>query len=222
MNITLTGPPPKPQSNYGPPKPHSNYGPPKHQSYPAPSNLKPFYSLPNKPAVNFKPQQHQPQQHQPQQIYAAPTQQQPQQIYAAPTQQQPQVHQPIQQFGPPKQPLIHGAGCDGWKPIPNPHPQLSNQIADAGTITIQTQSIPNANPAPIQADLVESTYAASSNNLQSADNINLSVQPLPTNLQLPVEDALQFHDDSGLGLTNINVVKTEGFEVRILTMTERV
>lgn len=190
MNI---GPPPKPQSNYGPPKP---------SFYPAPTNLKPFYSLPNKPAVNFKPPQQQ---------------QQPQAIYGGPQASQ-SVRQPVQAYGPPKQPLIHGAGCDGWKPIPNPHPiqqHQQNLQSDPHTITIQTQTITaNSNQAPIQTDLVENTYLPPpSNNLALADNINLNVQPLPTNLQLPIDEASRFHDDSGLGLTNINIVKTDGFEV---------
>lgn len=182
--------------------------------------MKPFYSLPNKPAVNFKPLPPPPQHQQ------LPQQTAPQPIYGLPQQQQQlQIRQPpAQAYGPPKQPLIHGAGCDGWKPIPNPHPigsaqQIGNIQADhshPGTITIHTQTLPldDANQAPVQSDLSESAYLPSpANNLASADNINLSVQPLPANLQLPIDEASGFHDDSGLGLTNINVVKSEGIEV---------
>lgn len=171
--------------------------------------------------MNFKPlppQQHQqlPQQTAPQPIYGLPQQlQQPQ------PPQQPQIRQPlVQTYGPPKQPLIHGAGCDGWKPIPNPHP-IDNSISGAashphpGTITIQTQTLPlDPNPVPVQSDQSENAYLPpATNNLASADNINLSVQPLPANLQLPIGEPSSFHDDSGLGLTNINVYKTEGIEV---------
>lgn len=61
-------------------------------------------------------------------------------------------------------------------------------------------------------------------NLQDAQ---LQVQPLPTSLQLPNADASNFNhgailehiSDAGLGLTNINVIKSEGIEVNIMKRT---
>lgn len=176
--------------------------------------------------MNFKPlppQQHQQfaQQTAPQPTYGLP---QPVQSRQPPP---PPPSPPQQTYGPPKQPLIHGAGCDGWKPIPNPHP-IGNVLSDIasphphpGTITIQTQTIPlDPNPVPLTAEQsknADNSYLPppAANNLALADNINLSVQPLPANLQLPIGEASKFHDDSGLGLTNINVIHSEGIEVCI-------
>lgn len=180
----IIGPPPQ--------KPHNVYGPPKQQF----SIPKPIYGLPIKPPVNFRPQQ----------------------TYGAPLQQIPaQIRQPLPAYGPPSLPNIqkpiHGAGCDGWKPIPGP---------SIGT----QQAIFNSNVATIQSVLPENTYLPPSpNSLHTVDDANLHVQPLPTNLQLPAAGPLNFnhHDfganvgaslSSGLGLTSINVVKSEGIEVR--------
>lgn len=207
----------------GPPpsKPHTNYGPPKPQ-YQAPAPLKSFYGPPLKQAVNFKPLQQNygppqqnygppppPPQHSygpPQQSYGSPP---PQQTYGLPSTP---IRQPLSSYGPPSLPSfpkpIHGAGCDGWKPIPGP--------------SIGTQAIANSHTATIQAVEPENTYLPpSSANLHVAD-ATLQVHPLPTNLQLPVAEAPSFHNDadlgaslaSGLGLTSINVVKSEGIEVR--------
>lgn len=110
------------------------------------------------------------------------------------------IRQPIQSYGPPQPTHVHGAGCDGWKPIPGP--------------SIGVQAIANSNNAQIQS--IDNSYLPPlTNNLPLADNININVQPLPTNLQLPNVEAPKFHDDSGLGLTNFNIIKSEGIEVCI-------
>lgn len=134
----------------------------------------------------------------------------------------PPIRPPIisQSYGPPSlqhQSLpnfINGPkthGCDGWKPIPGP------------AIPIPVQSIANSNIGsiqPIQSTLPDNSYLPPvSNNLPLADNSlhveNLHVEPLPGNLQLPVAEATNFNGlgDLGLGLTNINIVKSEGIEV---------
>lgn len=129
-----------------------------------------------------------------------------------------QIRQPLQTYGPPPslpniQKPIHGAGCDGWKPIPGPSFGTQQAIAH------------QSNVAAIQAVLPENTYLPPpSNSLHAAPEVNLQVQPLPTNLQLPAAGPSNFnhHDfganlgsslSSGLGLTSINVVKSEGIEV---------
>lgn len=192
-NISFLGPPSS--------KPHFNYGPPPKPQYSGPS-LKPFYGPPIKPAVNFKPPQ----------TYGPPPQQNfgppPQQTYGLPPAP---IRQPLQSYGPPSSPSfpkpIHGAGCDGWKPIPGP--------------SFGTQAIANSNIAAIHSTLPENSYLPpQSNSLPSAD-VNLHVQPLPNNLQLPHAEASNFNNDehlgasiaSGLGLTSFNVVKSEGIEV---------
>lgn len=207
-NILSLGPPPQ--------KPHNVYGPPKqHQQFSIP---KPTYGLPIKAPVNFRPQQ----------TYGAPLQ--PLQPLPA------QIRQPLPAYGPPSLPNIqkpiHGAGCDGWKPILGP---------SIGT----QQAIAHNNVGTIQSVLPENTYLPPpSNSLYAVADANLQVQPLPTNLQLPAAGPSNFnhhdlganlgnslssgpnnfnhHDlgaslghslSSGLGLTSINVVKSEGIEV---------
>lgn len=202
------GPPPQ--------KPHSVYGPPKQQF----SIPKPIYGLPIKPPVNFRPQQ-------PQQTYGVPSQQFQQiQQFQQFQQLQPlqplpaQIRQPLPAYGPPALPNIqkpiHGAGCDGWKPIPGP---------SIGT----QQAIAHSNIATIQSVIPENSYLPPpSNSLHAVDDANLQVQPLPTNLQLPSAGPSNFyhHDlganlgaslSSGLGLTSINVIKSEGIEVCLCT-----
>lgn len=161
-----------------------------------------------KPAVNFKPpqQNYGPPLQAPQQIYGPPLQA-PQQSYGLPSAP---IRQPLPSYGPPSAlPSFpkHGAGCDGWKPIPGP--------------SIGTQAIAHSNTATIQAIAPENTYLPpSSSNLHVAD-ATLQVQPLPSNLQLPIAEASNFHNGadlganiaSGLGLTSFNVVKSEGIEV---------
>lgn len=201
------GPPPKPLTNYGPPKPQF-------------SGPKPVYGLPQRPAVNFKPQPL------PQSQYGPPPPlRQPLPVYGPPQlHQQPQPLQPV--YGLPPQPLqplqslqsepslpnihkpIHGAGCDGWKPIPGP--------------SIGTQALAHSNTATINALAPENTYLPPPSNNFPANDIHLQVQPLPSNLQLPVAEPINFnnHADlganlaSGLGITTLNVVKSEGIEVR--------
>lgn len=188
-----SGPPPQ--------KPHTVYGPPPKQQFSIP---KPSYGLPIKPPVNFRPQQ----------------------TYGVPLQPLPaQIRQPLPAYGPPSLPNIqkpiHGAGCDGWKPIPGP---------SIGT----QQAIAHSNVATIQSVIPENTYLPPpSNSLHVVSDANLQVQPLPTNLQLPAAGPSNFqhydltntyqHNDlganlgasltSGLGLTSINVIKSEGIEV---------
>lgn len=200
--LLYLGPPPQ--------KPHTSYGPPKpHFSVP-----KPVYGLPIKPPVNFKPQtQYGPPQpqipiRQPVPIYGPPTLQQPQQQQLQSVQSLPSL--------PNIQRPIHGAGCDGWKPIPGP--------------SVGTQALANSNQASINAFAPENTYLPpASNNFPSApannfpvNDVNLQVQPLPNNLQLPIAEPYNFNNNhadlganlaSGLGLTSINVVKSEGIEV---------
>lgn len=176
---------------------------------------KPAFGLPIKPPVNFKPhtQYGPPPQipiRQPVPVYGPPTVQQSQQLPLQPLQSVqsvpslPNIQRPI-----------HGAGCDGWKPIPGP--------------SVGTQALANSNQASINAFAPENTYLPpKSNNFPSApannypvNDVNLQVQPLPTNLQLPVAEPYNFnnHADlgvnlaSGLGITSINVVKSEGIEV---------
>lgn len=187
----------------GPPKQQVIYGPPKQQFSSIP---KPIYGLPIKPPVNFRP---------PQQTYGVP-----QQSYGVPLQPLPaQIRQPLPAYGPPALPNIqniqnpiHGAGCDGWKPIPGP---------SIGT----QQAIAHSNVATIQSVIPENTYLPPpSNSLHTIADTNLQVQPLPGNLQLPAAGPQNFHHhdfnanlgaslSSGLGLTSINVVKSEGIEV---------
>lgn len=89
-------------------------GPPPKQHFPSP---KPIYGLPNKPAINFKPQQiygPPPQNYGPPQQNYGPPQQNfgpPQQNYGPPP--PPPPRQPNQQYGPPPSFTKHGAGCDG-------------------------------------------------------------------------------------------------------------
>lgn len=165
--------------------PHNVYGPPK-QSF-----SKPIFGLPIKSPVSFRPQQ----------IYGVPS---------AP------IRQPLPAYGPPSLPQIknpiHGAGCDGWKPIFGPSVGTQQIVAHNSAEVIQ-------NVAP------ENTYLPpSSNSIQTVADAHLQVQPLPTNLQLPAVGPSNFnhHDlgthlgnslSSGLGLTNINVIKSEGIEV---------
>lgn len=179
--------------------------------------MKPYYGPPIKPAVNFKPQQ----------TYGLP-----------PT----PIRQPLPQYGPPivqnlpsfqqgpsfqqqgpsypahishgpsfPQP-IKGHGCDGWKPIPGPSFGTQQAFANSNHATIESVAPDNSYLPPI-----------SSNSLPVSDNV-LTVQPLPTDIQLPLAEATNFHQDSnlgslgsdiasGLGLTSINVVKSEGIEV---------
>lgn len=143
---------------------------------------------------------------------------QPQQSYGLPPSP---IRQPLPAYGPPALqtgPVFpkHGAGCDGWKPIPGP--------------SVGAQAIANSNIASIPAIpsiVPENSYLPpQSNSLHSLGHElhlsdgDLHVQPLPTNLQLPVAEASTFNHDlganiaTGLGLTNINVVKSEGIEVR--------
>lgn len=145
-----------------------------------------------------------------------------QQTYGAPLQPLPaQIRQPVPAYGPPSLPNIqkpiHGAGCDGWKPIIGP---------SIGT----QQAIANNNVATIHSAIPEDTYLPpSSNSLHAVAEASLQVQPLPANLQLPAAGPANFnyHNDnhhsfnqnlgasisSGLGLTSVNVIKSEGIEV---------
>lgn len=145
------------------------------------------------PQINFKPQQ----------TYGVPAQQN----YVSPQYGPPSASQSYSFSGPsfPK----HGAGCDGWKPIPGP---------SVGTQQLYAHS----NTASIQSSLPENSYLPPiSNNIPLADTSSLQVQPLATNLQLPISEPSNFNHDaelgaslaSGLGLTTINVVKSEGIEV---------
>lgn len=160
---------------------------------------------PIKPAINFKPQHQQ---------YGPP-----------PVQQQYGPPPPLQQqYGPPPNAAaqhsfpsfpkpIHGAGCDGWKPIPGPSIGTQQAFAHSNTAAIETSLPENSYLPPI------------SNNIPLADtSSHLQVQPLPTNLQLPIVEPSNFNHEganlgaslaSGLGLTTINVVKSEGIEVRL-------
>lgn len=154
---------------------------------------------------------------------------------------------------------IKGAGCDGWKPIPGPSfgaqsighssgtasisahqpentylPPQSNPLQVLqSTLSVQPEStygVPQLNTNTVSDTVLpvqpENTYLPPSNALPVAE---LSVQPLPTNLQLPVAEATSFHNDvnlgsniaSGLGLTSINVVKSEGIEVCCILFTVR-
>lgn len=144
-----------------------------------------------KPSINFKPQQ----------TYGVPAQQ-----YGPPS--APPSHHSFPSFPKP----IHGAGCDGWKPIPGPSIGTQQAFAHSNTASIQTSLPENSYLPPV------------SNNIPLADTSSyLQVQPLPTNLQLPIAEPLNFnhHADlganlaSGLGLTTINVVKSEGIEVHL-------
>lgn len=177
--------------------------------------MKPFYGPPIKPAVNFKPQQ----------TYGLPPTpiRQPLPGYGPPSVQ---VQQNLPSFpqapsypahishGPSFPQPVKGAGCDGWKPIPGPSFGTQQIFANSNTATIESAAPDNTYLPPV-----------SSNALPVADT-TLTVQPLPTNLQLPVAEASNFHNDanlgsigsdiaSGLGLTSINVVKSEGIEVGI-------
>ncbi|XP_055310243.1 uncharacterized protein LOC129573580 isoform X2 [Sitodiplosis mosellana] len=222
----------KPPTSYGPPqpKPHTSYGSPKPQ-YQAPP-FKAYYGPPLKPAVSFKPQQ----------SYGLPPTplRQPLPAYGPPTVQV-QVQQTLPAIpqapsypahishGPSFPQPIKGAGCDGWKPIPGP---LQQGYANSNTATIESVAPENSYLPPISSNTLqietvipENSYPppVSSNTLPVADT-TLTVQPLPTNLQLPVAEAPNFHNDanlgslgsdiaSGLGLTSINVVKSEGIEL---------
>lgn len=67
----------------------------------------------------------------------------------------------------------------------------------------------------------ENQYLPPVSNGLNLHDAHLQVQPLPTSLQLPNADASNFNhgvilehiSDAGLGLTNINVIKSEGIEV---------
>lgn len=218
VNSLSTGPPP--------PKPHTSYGPPK-PSYQAPLQLKPFYGPPLKPAVNFKPQQ----------TYGLPLSpiRQPLPAYGPPTvhvQNSPPSFPQAQSYppahishGPSFPQPIKGAGCDGWKPIPGPSIGTQQGYANSNTATIESIAPENNYLPPVASNALpvtpDNSYLPpiSSNSLAVADT--LTVQPLPTNLQLPVAEATNFNNHanlgsdiaSGLGLTSINVVKSEGIEV---------
>lgn len=186
--------------------------------------------MPHKPAINFKPQQPI---RQPSSQYGPPPSSQygpPSSQFGPPPPPPAQFGPPSSQYGPPSFPKpIHGAGCDGktnqiridknylhsimyslgWKPIPGP--------------SFGTQNVAHSNNiGSIQSVLPDNSYLPppSSNSLTLSD-IDLNVQPLPTNLQLPVAEAPNFNGESvfdhlnqaGLGLTNINVIKSEGIEV---------
>lgn len=203
----------------GPPpsKPHINYGPPKPQ-YQSSGSLKPFYGPPIKAAVNFKPQQtyglpptplRQPiPQYGPPALQSLPSFQSLPAFQSLP-QSLPQQSLPPQSFPSFPKP-IKSAGCDGWKPIPSPS-FGSQAFAHSSSATIESIQPDNGYLPPPPAE----------NTLHVAD-ATLSVQPLPTNLQLPIAEASNFHNDanlgsniaSGLGLTTFNVVKSEGAEVR--------
>lgn len=236
--ILKIGPPPPLQ-----PKPHTSYGVPKPQYQPP--QLKPYYGPPLKPAVSFKP---------PQQTYGLPPTpiRQPLPAYGPPTIQ---LQQNLPSFpqapsypahvshGPSFPQPVKGAGCDGWKPIPGPLlPSIGSHqaFANSNTATIESVAPENSYLPPVSNSLTietvtpESSYLppASSNALPVADT-TLTVQPLPTNLQLPVAEASNFHNDanlgslgadiaSGLGLTSINVVKSEGIEVCWIFFNRRI
>lgn len=96
----------------------------------------------------------------------------------------------------------------GWKPIPGP--------------SIGSQAFANSNnAASIQSFVPENQYLPPISNGLNLQDANLQVQALPTSLQLPNADASNFNhgtilehiSDAGLGLTNINVIKSEGIEV---------
>lgn len=209
------GVPHKPHTNYGPPpsiqpshKPHTNYGPPKqhfsanthHVQVHVPS---PNYGLPLKPAINFNVGK-------PQQTYGIPVGpiRQPINTYGPPQllpqsqspipsfrpQQQPQ---PSSQYGPPQQigPVLNsGVRCDGWRPIPGP-----------------SIPIPNSNGGGVQSVISDNSYLPPPSNSLA----DIHYQEISNNggLQLPVADAGNFHTDDGLGLTTLNVIKSEGIEV---------
>lgn len=96
----------------------------------------------------------------------------------------------------------------GWKPIPGP--------------SIGSQEFAHSNnAASIQSLVPENQYLPPVSNGLNLQDAHLQVQPLPTGLQLPNADASNFNhgailehiSDAGLGLTNINVIKSEGIEV---------
>lgn len=96
----------------------------------------------------------------------------------------------------------------GWKPIPGP--------------SIGSQAFANSNNAAnIQSLVPENQYLPPIPNGLNLQDAHLQVQALPENLQLPNADAPNFNhetilehiSDAGLGLTNINVIKSEGIEV---------
>lgn len=106
----------------------------------------------------------------------------------------------------------------GWKPIPGP--------------SFGSQAFAHSNNAAnIQSFVPENQYlppVSNGLNLQDAHLQDaLQVQPLPTSLQLPNADASNFNhgtilehiSDAGLGLTNINVIKSEGIEVNSTRIT---
>ncbi|XP_031626053.1 proline-rich extensin-like protein EPR1 [Contarinia nasturtii] len=228
----------KPPTIYGPPqsKPHTNYGPPK--QYQPPVQLKPFYGPPIKPAVNFKPQQPQPQIRQPLPGYGVPVFQS---IPSFSHQQSiPSFPKPIKGAGCDGWKPIPGPsfgsqsiGHSGSASIPAIQPEnvylppQSNPPVES-TFSIQpenTYEVPQLNTHTVPESVLtvhpDNTYLPPvANSLHVADS-SLAVHPLPTNLQLPVAEATSFHNDvnlgsniaSGLGLTSINVVKSEGIEL---------
>lgn len=96
----------------------------------------------------------------------------------------------------------------GWKPISGP--------------SFGSQAFAHSNnAASIQSLVPESQYLPPVSNGLNLQDAHLQVQPLPTIFQLPNEDASNFNhgatlehiSNAGLGLTNINVIKSEGIEV---------
>lgn len=224
------GPPLKPAVSFKPPQ--QTYGVPQ-QTYGVPQQT---YGLPPAPI------------RQPIPAYGPPTIQLQQNL---PSYHQIPSYPAHVSHGPSFPQPIKGAGCDGWKPIPGPLlPSIGSHqaFANSNTATIESignhQAFANSNTATIESIAPENNYLppvsnsltietispensylppASSNSLPVADT-TLTVQPLPTNLQLPAAEASNFHNDansgslgadiaSGLGLTSFNIVKSEGIEV---------
>lgn len=222
------GPPPKPSYGppkplYGPPKqsygpPKQSYGPPK-QSYGPPPNQHnnhhhhqpaPVYGVPRpvfKPHKTYGPPRPQSIQKLPSNYGPPPFRPRPSNQYGPPPSNQygPPPPPPSNQYGPPPPlpsnqygpPSSHGGivsplktNCDGWKPIPGP-------------------AIPYSNEEQHHHHAVSGSGYNADIDIHQHNTID------DGSLHLPTSNAIDFHNDLGLG--EYNIVKSEGIEVIIKT-----
>lgn len=206
------GPPPKPQ--YGPPKP--SYGPPKPSYGPPKPNYGPpkphFTSGPPAPQYGPPPKPHQ--------NYGPPAQafRQPLPNFAPPQAFRPQAPTPLftsaAQFSsssihtgsgaPPTPPEIK---CDGWRPIPGPVVQISS-IADQQQHQ-HHHSHDHYNNNDI--NIVSTSYAI--NGGKANTDVLIDSNAIDGGLQVPLAEAVDFHNDLGQATGDFNIVQSHAYEV---------